>query len=211
MRAVSEAVAELTPQARTPEVIPAVSSVYQSVPFEQDASILNVGERTNTNGSKKFREAMLDGRYEDCVEIAKAQTREGAHMLDLCVDYVGRDGAEDMRELASRLATASTLPIMVDSTEAAVLQAGLEHLGGRCAVNSVNYEDGDGPDSRFQKVMAMVREHGATVVALCIDEEGQARTAEWKLRIAERLIAEITGTWGLDLSLIHISEPTRPY
>ncbi|WP_258349182.1 methionine synthase [Saccharopolyspora gregorii] len=204
VRAVSEAVAELAPQARTPEVIPAVSSVYQSVPFEQDASILNVGERTNTNGSKKFREAMLDGRYEDCVEIAKAQTREGAHMLDLCVDYVGRDGAEDMRELASRLATASTLPIMVDSTEADVIQAGLEHLGGRCAVNSVNYEDGDGPDSRFQKVMAMVREHGATVVALCIDEEGQARTAEWKLRIAERLIAEITGTWGLDESAIII-------
>ncbi|MFR9728224.1 methionine synthase [Saccharopolyspora sp. MS10] len=204
VRAVSEAVAELTPRPRTAEVIPAVSSVYQSVPFEQDASILNVGERTNTNGSKKFREAMLDGRYEDCVEIAKAQTREGAHMLDLCVDYVGRDGADDMRELASRLATASTLPIMVDSTEAAVIQAGLEHLGGRCAVNSVNYEDGDGPDSRFQKVMAMVREHGATVVALCIDEEGQARTAEWKLRIAERLIADITGNWGLDESAIII-------
>ncbi|GAB2670275.1 methionine synthase [Saccharopolyspora gloriosae] len=204
VRAVSEAVSSLTPQARTPEIVPSVSSVYQAVPFQQDASILNVGERTNTNGSKKFREAMLDARWDDCVEIAKAQTREGAHMLDLCVDYVGRDGAEDMRELASRLATASTLPVMVDSTEANVIQAGLEHLGGRCAVNSVNYEDGDGPDSRFQKVMAMVREHGATVVALCIDEEGQARTAEWKLRIAERLIAEITGTWGLDESAIII-------
>ncbi|WP_433873361.1 methionine synthase [Saccharopolyspora sp. CA-218241] len=197
VRAVAEAVSGLTPAARTPEVIPAVSSMYQSVPFEQDASILNVGERTNTNGSKAFREAMLDGRYEDCIEIAKGQTREGAHMLDLCVDYVGRDGVQDMRELAGRLATASTLPVMVDSTEADVIQAGLEHLGGRCAVNSVNYEDGAGPDSRFQKVMRLVSEHGASVVGLCIDEEGQARTKDWKVRVAERLIADITGNWGL--------------
>ena len=204
VRAVSEAVAGLNPAPRTPEVIPSVSSVYQAVPFQQDATNLNVGERTNTNGSKKFREAMLDGRYEDCVEIAKSQTREGAHLLDLCVDYVGRDGVEDMRELASRLATASTLPVMVDSTEADVIQAGLEHFGGRCAVNSVNYEDGDGPDSRFQKVMDMVHEHGATIVGLCIDEEGQARTRDWKVRVAERLIADITGKWGLDESSIII-------
>jgi 5-methyltetrahydrofolate--homocysteine methyltransferase len=197
IRAVSEAVASLPPKQREPEYIPSISSVYQAVPFDQDASILNIGERTNTNGSKAFREAMLEERYEDCIEIAKAQTREGAHMLDLCVDYVGRDGVADMRELASRLATASTLPIMVDSTEAEVIQAGLEHLGGRCAVNSVNYEDGDGPDSRFQKVMRLVSEHGATVVALCIDEEGQARTRDWKLRVAERLIADITTQWGL--------------
>lgn len=197
VRAVTEAVAGLSPVAREPDHIPAVASMYQQVPFEQDASILSIGERTNTNGSKAFREAMLEGRYDDCVEIAKAQTREGAHMLDLCVDYVGRDGATDMRELASRLATASTLPIMVDSTEPAVIQTGLEHLGGRCAVNSVNYEDGDGPDSRFQKVMRLVSEHGASVVGLCIDEEGQARTKDWKLRVAERLISDITGEWGL--------------
>ncbi len=204
IRAVAEAVASLRPKPRTPEYIPSVSSVYQAVPFEQDASILNIGERTNTNGSKAFREAMLEGRYDDCIEIAKGQTREGAHMLDLCVDYVGRDGAADMRELASRLATASTLPIMVDSTEADVIEAGLEHFGGRCAVNSVNYEDGDGPDSRFQKVMRLVSEHGATVVALCIDEEGQARTKDWKLRVAERLIDDITTKWGLQESDIII-------
>ncbi|GAA4858073.1 methionine synthase [Saccharopolyspora rosea] len=204
VRAVAEAVRSLEPAERTPEHVPSVSSMYQAVPFEQDASILNIGERTNTNGSKAFREAMLEGRYEDCVEIAKAQTREGAHMLDLCVDYVGRDGVADMKELASRLATASTLPIMVDSTESDVIQAGLEHLGGRCAVNSVNYEDGDGPDSRFHKVMRLVSEHGATVVGLCIDEEGQARTRDWKLRVAERLISDITGQWGLSESDIII-------
>ncbi|MEV4733628.1 methionine synthase [Saccharopolyspora sp. NPDC049426] len=204
VRAVAEAVGGTTPTPRTPEIIPSVSSVYQSVPFEQDASILNVGERTNANGSKAFREAMLEERYEDCVEIAKAQTREGAHMLDLCVDYVGRDGTHDMRELASRLATASTLPIMVDSTEPDVIEAGLEHLGGRCAVNSINYEDGTEPGGRFQRVMEMVREHGATVVVTCIDEEGQARTKDWKLRVAERMIEDLTTNWGLDESAIII-------
>ncbi|MFH5210355.1 methionine synthase [Antrihabitans spumae] len=189
---------------------PGVSSLYTAVPFEQDASILMIGERTNSNGSKAFREAMLAEDYEKCLDIAKDQTRDGAHMLDLNVDYVGRDGAADMSALASRLATASTLPIMLDSTEPAVLKAGLEHLGGRCAVNSVNYEDGDGPDSRFQQIMSLVKEHGAAVVALTIDEEGQARTAEWKVRIAERLIADITGNWGLSESDIIIDALTFP-
>ncbi len=150
----------------------------------------------NANGSKKFREAMLDGRWDDCVEMARDQIREGAHLLDLCVDYVGRDGVADMEELAGRFATASTLPIVLDSTEVDVLRAGLEKLGGRAVVNSVNYEDGDGPESRFAKVAALAREHGAALMALTIDEEGQARTAEKKVEIAERLIADLTGTWG---------------
>ncbi|WP_024804777.1 methionine synthase [Nocardia sp. BMG51109] len=197
IRQVAEAVSEVSPTRREPQPEPSVSSMYTAVPFEQDASVLMIGERTNANGSKAFREAMLAADWQKCLDIAKDQTRDGAHMLDLCVDYVGRDGTADMSELASRLATASTLPIMLDSTETAVLQAGLEHLGGRCAINSVNYEDGDGPDSRFQQTMRLVAEHGAAVVALTIDEEGQARTAEKKVEIAERLIADITGNWGL--------------
>ncbi|MER7116828.1 methionine synthase [Saccharomonospora azurea] len=204
VRAVVEAVSSLPPREREPRIQPALSSVYQPVPFEQDASILNVGERTNANGSKKFREAMLEERYDDCVEIAKAQTREGAHVLDLCVDYVGRDGTRDMAELASRLATASTLPVMVDSTEPDVVRTGLEHLGGRCAINSVNYEDGTGPDSRYQRVLELAVEHGAAVVVTCIDEEGQARTADWKVRVAERAIEDLTTNWGLSLSSIII-------
>jgi len=195
--AVAQAVADLQPRRRRPRPEPGVSSLYTAVPFRQDASVLMVGERTNANGSKAFREAMLAGRFEDCVQIARAQTRDGAHLIDLCVDYVGRDGAADMAELAGRLATASTLPIMLDSTEPAVLRAGLERLGGRCTVNSVNFEDGDGPGSRYQRVMELVREHGAAVVALCIDEQGQARTAEWKVRVASRLIDDLTATWGM--------------
>src|SRR5215510_16371975 len=160
-------------------------------------SYLSIGERTNANGSKAFREAMLAGRYDDCVEIARGQTRDGAHMLDLCVDYVGRDGAADMAELAARFATSSTLPVMLDSTEPDVLRTGLERLGGRCAVNSVNYEDGDGPGSRFQRTMEVVREHGAAVVVMCIDEEGQARTADWKVRVASRIIDDLVRDWGM--------------
>ena len=101
------------------------------MPFRQDTSFLAIGERTNANGSKAFREALVAGRFDDCVEIARAQTRDGAHLLDVCVDYVGRDGAADMTEVACRLATASTLPLVLDSTEPAVIQAGLELLGGR--------------------------------------------------------------------------------
>ncbi|GGG68136.1 methionine synthase [Corynebacterium pelargi] len=190
-------VGKATPAPRSTAELDSVSSLYTSVPLTQDTGITMIGERTNANGSKAFREAILSGDWETCIDIAKQQTRDGAHMIDLCVDYVGRDGTEDMAKLASLIATSSTLPVMIDSTEPEVIRTGLEHLGGRCAVNSVNFEDGDGPDSRYQKIMALVQRHGAAVVALTIDEEGQARTAEHKIRIAERLIADITGTWGL--------------
>ncbi|MER7828745.1 methionine synthase [Streptomyces sp. NPDC095602] len=197
LRQVVERVRDLTPAPRDPRPEPGAASLYQTVPFRQDTSYLAIGERTNANGSKKFREAMLEGRWDDCVEMARDQIREGAHMLDLCVDYVGRDGVADMEELAGRFATASTLPIVLDSTEVEVLRAGLEKLGGRAVINSVNYEDGDGPESRFAKVTSLAREHGAALIALTIDEEGQARTAEKKVEIAERLIADLTGNWGI--------------
>ncbi|NMD54221.1 MULTISPECIES: methionine synthase [Tsukamurella] len=210
IRQVAEAVRGTERLQRVPETESAVSSLYTSVPFAQDSSILMIAERTNSNGSKAFRDAMLAGDHDKCVDIAKDQVRDGAHMLDLNVDYVGRDGAADMAALASRFATASTLPVMIDSTEPAVIRAGLEHLGGRCAVNSVNYEDGDGPESRFTKIMEQVVAHGAAVVALTIDEEGQARTAEWKVRIAERLIADLTGNWGLSLDDVIIDPLVFP-
>jgi 5-methyltetrahydrofolate--homocysteine methyltransferase len=183
--------------ARRPRPEPGVASLYQHVPFRQDTAFLAIGERTNANGSKAFRDAMLAGRHEDCVEIARAQTRDGAHLLDVCVDYVGRDGAADMAEIVSRLATAATLPLVLDSTEPEVIRAGLELLGGRAVVNSVNYEDGDGPDSRIARVMPLIREHGAAVIALTIDEQGQARTAELKVAVASRLIEDLTGHWGM--------------
>ncbi|MFE5408452.1 methionine synthase [Microbacterium sp. NPDC056569] len=195
---------------RVVDLDPGVASLYQHVSFQQDASYLAIGERTNANGSKAFREAMLEGRWDDCVEIARDQIRVGAHLLDVCIDYVGRDGVADIREVVSRFASASTLPLVVDSTEPAVIAAGLELIGGRPVVNSVNYEDGDGPTSRFGRIMPLVKEHGTAVIALTIDEHGQARTTEGKVAIASRLIDELVGEWGLRVSDIIVDCLTFP-
>ena len=186
------------------------SSLYQFAPFRQQNTYLSIGERTNANGSRAFRDALLAEDWQSCVEIARDQIRDGAHMLDLSVDYVGRDGVSDMKELAFRFATTSTLPIVLDSTEPAVLEAGLKQLGGRSVINSVNYEDGDGPTSRFARIMPLVTEHGAAVIALTIDEDGQARDAQWKLRVARRLINDLTGNWGMRVDDILIDCLTFP-
>jgi 5-methyltetrahydrofolate--homocysteine methyltransferase len=208
--AVVQRIGGRAPAARRPRPEPGVSSLYAHVPFRQDTTYLAIGERTNANGSKAFREAMTAARYDECVEIARAQTRDGAHLLDVCVDYVGRDGVADMREIAGRFATAATLPLVLDSTEPPVIEAGLELLGGRAVINSVNYEDGDGRQARICRVMPMVREHGAAVIALTIDEQGQARTADWKVAVAARLIEDLTGRWGMRRSDIIVDCLTFP-
>ena len=210
MKAVVDRLGRETIVVRNPELERGASSLYQFVPFRQDKTYLSIGERTNANGSRAFRDALLAEDWQTCIEIARDQIRDGAHMLDLSVDYVGRDGVKDMQELASRLATSSTLPIVLDSTEPAVIKAGLEHLGGRSVINSVNFEDGDGPQSRFARIMPLVQEHGAAVVALTIDEEGQARTAEWKMKVATRLIEELTQKWNMNIGDILIDCLTFP-
>jgi len=184
IRQVVEALGGHTPVPREPVHEPSLSSLYQSVPLDQDITYLTVGERCNANGSRKFRDLMLDGDLDGMVGVAKEQIREGAHVLDVCVDYVGRDGAPDMDVLAARLAQQSTMPIMLDSTQADVLEAGLKRLGGRAIINSINLEDGE---QRMDAVCPMARQYGAALVALLIDEEGQARDVEWKLRIAHRI------------------------
>ena len=195
---------------RVPKLEAGASSLYQFVPFRQDQTYLAIGERSNANGSKAFREALVAEDWQKCVDIAKDQIREGAHMIDLSVDYVGRNGASDMKELAGRYATAITLPIVLDSTEPDVLKAGLESLGGKCVINSVNYEDGAGPESRFARIMPLAKEHGAALIALTIDEEGQARTADWKVKVAKRLIGDLTENWGISISDIIIDCLTFP-
>jgi 5-methyltetrahydrofolate--homocysteine methyltransferase len=185
------------PATRSPQPEPGVASLYQHVALTQDNTYLAIGERTNANGSKAFREALLEGRIEDCVDIAKKQVRDGAHLLDVCIDYVGRDGVADIQEIVTRLAQASTLPLVIDSTEPAVIKAGMELIGGRPVVNSVNFEDGEGAGSRFDTIMPLVKEHGAAVIALTIDEEGQARTQADKVRIASRLIDTLVDKGGL--------------
>ena len=197
MRAVIDRCGGLTPGPRPGELPPSATSIYTAVPFAQDTSFLIVGERTNANGSRKFRDAMLEADWDGCLQIARDQVGEGAHLLDLCVDYVGRDGAADMDELARRLATGVAAPLVLDSTEPDVMQAGLEWIGGRAVLNSANLEDGEGEGSRLDRVLKLAREHGAAVVCLLIDEEGQARDLEWKMRVAHRLHRLATERYGL--------------
>jgi len=187
LRAVVERVRGLTPAARAATPDPGVASIYSHVPYDQSPSYLSIGERCNANGSKPFKEAMLTEDWETCVRIGQDQVRDGAHVLDLCVDYVGRDGERDMDELARRFATQVTVPVMLDSTEPGVLEAGLQWIGGKAFVNSANLEEGDAVGGRFDRVMSMARDYGAGVVCMCIDETGQARTAERKLEIARRI------------------------
>ncbi len=210
IRAVVERVGGRPIVQRDPAPEPGVASLYQHVPFRQDTTFLTIGERTNANGSKAFRDVMLAGDYDGCIEIARAQIRDGAHLLDVCVDYVGADGVALMDEISGRLATASTLPLVLDSTEPPVIEAGLERLGGRSVVNSVNFEDGDGPESRLARVMPIIREHGAAVVALTIDEEGQARTADTKFAVASRLIDHLTTRWDMKVCDILVDTLTFP-
>lgn len=185
--AVVETCKPLVPAEREIVHVPALASLYSTTPIAQDTSFLIVGERTNANGSRAFRNAMLSGDIDRCVAIGEDQVTESAHLVDLCVDYVGRDGTEDMASIASRFASEITVPVVLDSTEPDVMRAGLEHLGGRSVLNSLNLEDGTGPGSRAQRVLALAKEHGAAVVCLLIDEDGQARDVEWKMRVARRI------------------------
>jgi 5-methyltetrahydrofolate--homocysteine methyltransferase len=196
--ALVEAVRGLEPGTRSVEHEVGATSIYSFTPFEQELTYLSIGERTNANGSKKFREALLDGDWDTCVAMAREQEREGAHVLDVCVDYVGRDGTADMDEIASRFATQATVPLMIDSTEPPVIETALQWIGGRAILNSVNLEDGDAPGTRLDRFLTLAREYGAAVVCTCIDEEGQARTPEWKLRAAKAIHDIAVERYGLE-------------
>ncbi|MCU0566290.1 MAG: methionine synthase [Oculatellaceae cyanobacterium Prado106] len=162
---------------------PSAASIYSAQPYEQDNSFLIVGERLNASGSKKVRELLNAEDWDGLVAIARSQVKEGAHVLDVNVDYVGRDGERDMKELVSRLVTNATLPLMLDSTEWQKMEAGLKVAGGKCILNSTNYEDGE---ERFLKVLELAKTYGAGVVIGTIDEEGMGRTADRKFEIAQR-------------------------
>ncbi len=210
LRAVVQAVQGLEPARRSPNFEPSVTSIYSPVTFQQDLSFLIIGERTNANGSKAFRDAMLAADWDACSKIATEQIREGAHVLDVCVDYVARDGTADMHEIASRFATQASVPLVLDSTEPEVLEAGLQHIGGRAILNSANLEDGELPGSRLDRVFSLAREYGAAVICLLIDERGQARDVEWKLEIAHRIHEIATERYGLNASDLIFDALTFP-
>ncbi|HVG31939.1 MAG TPA: methionine synthase [Pyrinomonadaceae bacterium] len=194
LKMVVEAVGRLTPKKRDARLVPSASSIYFQQPFVQDNSFLIVGERVNASGSKKMRDLLNAEDWDGLIKLAKDQEREGAHVLDVNVDFVGRDGVADMHELASRLVTNIKIPLMLDSTEWQKMEAGLEHAGGKCILNSTNYEDGE---ARFAKVLELAKKFGASVVIGTIDEEGMARTAEGKFRIAKRAYEQATQKYGI--------------
>jgi 5-methyltetrahydrofolate--homocysteine methyltransferase len=194
LKAVVEAVKDLTPVRREVQRTPASSSIFIQQPYRQDTSFLIVGERVNASGSKKMRDLLNAEDWDGLVSLAREQEREGAHVLDVNVDFVGRDGEKDMHELASRLVTNVKIPLMLDSTEWQKMEAGLQHSGGKCILNSTNYEDGE---PRFAKVLELARQYGASVVIGTIDEQGMARTAERKFSIAKRAYEQATRQYGI--------------
>ncbi|MBD2604939.1 methionine synthase [Scytonema hofmannii FACHB-248] len=179
----AEIAKELKPKVRHPELEPAAASIYSTQAYDQDNSFLIVGERLNASGSKKCRDLLNAEDWDGLVSMARAQVKEGAHILDVNVDYVGRNGERDMHELVSRIVNNVTLPLMLDSTEWEKMEAGLKVAGGKCLLNSTNYEDGE---PRFLKVLELAKKYGAGVVIGTIDEDGMARTAEKKFQIAQR-------------------------
>ncbi|WP_341884576.1 methionine synthase [Synechococcus sp. UW140] len=161
----------------------AAASLYGTTSYEQENSFLIIGERLNASGSKKVRDLLNEENWDGLIGVARSQVKENAHVLDVNVDYVGRNGEADMHELVSRLVTNVNLPLMLDSTEWQKMEAGLKVAGGKCLLNSTNYEDGN---ERFFKVLELARTYGAGVVIGTIDEEGMARSAERKFAIAQR-------------------------
>ncbi|AFY74024.1 methionine synthase (B12-dependent) [Synechococcus sp. PCC 7502] len=194
IQALAELANELKPKVRSPQITPSAASIYSSQPYTQDNSFLIIGERLNASGSKKCRDLLNAEDWDGLVALGRSQVKEGAHILDVNVDYVGRDGVRDMHELVSRLVTNVTIPLMLDSTEWEKMEAGLKLAGGKCLLNSTNYEDGE---PRFCKVLELAKTYGAGVIIGTIDEEGMARTADKKFTIAQRAYKQATKEYGL--------------
>jgi 5-methyltetrahydrofolate--homocysteine methyltransferase len=207
LKQVVEAMQTLSPKERNAKLVPAASSIYIQQPYVQDASFLIVGERVNASGSKKMRDLLNREDWDGLVSLAREQEREGAHILDVNVDYVGRDGVSDMHQLASRLVTNNKIPLMFDSTEWQKMEAGLEHAGGKCILNSTNYEDGE---PRFAKVLELCKCYGASVVIGTIDEKGMARTADGKFEIAKRAYDQATSKYAVHASDIFFDPLALP-
>jgi len=192
IRALKPKVEKLSAPRRTSKLERHTSSLYQAVPMHQEPRPLIVGERTNANGSKKFRELLAGEDWDGLISIAKEQQKEGAHILDVCVAYVGRDEPSDMEQFLTRLVTQITMPLMIDSTEVGALERALEVAPGKCVVNSINLEEGE---SKARQILNLCKQYGASVMALVIDEQGMAKTAERKVAVAERIINLVVGEY----------------
>ncbi|MFN2615428.1 MAG: homocysteine S-methyltransferase family protein [Actinomycetota bacterium] len=198
IRVLAKELSGVEPLRREASFEPSCASLYIPQPFHQETSFFVIGERCNAQGSRKFKGLIGEGNWDRTVEVAKEQVRDGAHALDVSVDYTGRDGVADMGEVISRFRGQVTLPVFLDSTEPDVIEAGLKLIGGRPVINSINLEEGDGPDSRIAQNLRNAVRFGAACVAMAIDEEGQATTAQWKLDACRKVYDVAVGRYGLE-------------
>jgi len=182
------------PATRTPVYLAMASSLQSAQELVVDPKPLLVGERTNTNGSRKFKQLLEKEDWHGLTEMAREQEREGVHVLDVCVDYVGRDGVRDMKEVIKRYNEVLTKPMMLDSTEVPVIEAALKLCSGKAIINSINLEDGR---KTLDPKTLLAKKYGAALVALTIDEKGQADTAEWKFEVAKRIYDIVVHEYGI--------------
>ena len=194
IRQLADAAGNLAPVPRKFEFVPSVSSLYQSVPMHVDPAPLLIGERTNANGSKLFKDLLSKEDWEGIVSMGREQVREQAHLQDVCVAYVGRNETRDMQEVITRFNTQVTTPLVIDSTEAPVIEEALQRIGGKAIINSINLEDGE---ERIDRILPLCKKFGAAVIALTIDERGMAKSAQSKLEIAKRIYDLVVGKYGL--------------
>jgi 5-methyltetrahydrofolate--homocysteine methyltransferase len=172
------------PKTRQSFWVPSLASLYSQVSLRQENAYLSIGERCNANGSKKFRELQESGDWDGCVAMGVEQTREGSHAIDVCTAFVGRDEIAEMNEVVSRMRGSVSAPLVFDSTELPVLEAAMKLYGGKAILNSINFEDGEKPAAQR---LELARRFGSAVIALTIDEEGMAKSAERKVEVAKRL------------------------
>ncbi|MBK7469559.1 MAG: homocysteine S-methyltransferase family protein [Betaproteobacteria bacterium] len=184
----------LRPKVRTPEWTPAVSSLYTAYDLRQENALFAVGERSNANGSKLFRDKLGVEDWDALTAIGRDQVKEGSHAIDVCCAYVGRPEARDMTEVIKRYRGQVAVPLVIDSTELPVLETALKLIGGKAIINSINFEDGE---EKADKVLRLAKKFGAAVIALTIDEQGMAKSADDKLRVAHRLYDFAVNKHGL--------------
>lgn len=194
IRQLAEAVGGLSPAPRKYEFPPTVSSLYQTAPLHIDPPPVLIGERTNANGSRMFKDLLAKEDWEGIVAMGRDQVKEQAHLQDVCVAYVGRDEKRDIREVISRFNTQVITPLVIDSTEPPVIEEALRHIGGKAIVNSINLEDGE---ERLARIVNLCKRYGAAVIALTIDEKGMAKTVEAKLAVARRIFDLVVDKHGM--------------
>ena len=211
VKPLAEAVGNRAPVNRPTPTPPACcTSLYNPIEYRQELSFLIVGERLNASGSRKFKRLLEEENWDEIITIAKQQMKDGANVLDLNVDYAGRDNPCDISEIATRLARQVNAPIMLDSTQIATIETGLKHVPGKAIINSANFEDGN---DKFDRFCELARKYGAALVCGTIDdhpEEAMARTADRKFAIAERIINRAVEKHGLNIADLFIDPLVLP-